>query len=155
MFDNLSGLVFGPITNNLSPLIGLVTITFIMTLLITLVYKWLTNQALMKGMKAEIKDLQKEMKKSKDNQDKMMSIQKELMTKNAQLMKHSLKPTLITLLPLLVVFGWLKKAYIDAGDLISWGAKIPLFGTGFGWLGTYIIFAVVFSMILRKLLRVA
>ena len=154
VFDNFAGWAFAPITNNLSPATGVIVITFVITLLITLVYKWMTNQTLMKEMKAEIKELQKKMKDNKENPDKMMAAQKELMSKNAQLMKHSMKPTLVTLLPLLLIFGWLKLLYEDAGDMLVWGFKLPLFGTGFGWLGTYILFALIFSIVLRKIMRV-
>lgn len=38
--------------------------------------------------------------------------------------------------------------------VIQFPFSLPLFGESLGWLGTYIIFAIVFSMVLRKLLKV-
>jgi len=38
--------------------------------------------------------------------------------------------------------------------IITFPFALPLFGEYFGWLGTYIIFAIVFSMALRKVLHV-
>ncbi len=38
--------------------------------------------------------------------------------------------------------------------IIKFPFPLPLFGAYFGWLGTYIVFAIAFSMILRKLLKV-
>ena len=39
-----------------------------------------------------------------------MSIQKEAMKVNMEYMKHSLKPTLFTMLPILLIFGWMSGA---------------------------------------------
>ena len=38
--------------------------------------------------------------------------------------------------------------------VIKFPFALPLFGEYFGWLGTYILFAIVFSMVLRKLMKV-
>jgi len=37
----------------------------------------------------------------------MMKVQKEAMKKNMDYMKHSFKPTLITFLPIILIFGWM------------------------------------------------
>lgn len=38
--------------------------------------------------------------------------------------------------------------------VIKFPFPLPLFGEYFGWLGTYIVFAIIFSMVLRKVLKV-
>lgn len=98
--------------------------------------------------------MQKELKELKDNPEKFMEAQKMMMEKNMQYMKHSMKPTLITFVPLILIFGWLRLRFGDAGEIVSWGAKIPLFGTGFGWLGLYFWSAIIFSLITRKLMKI-
>ncbi|MFH1771045.1 MAG: EMC3/TMCO1 family protein [archaeon] len=102
--------VLDPIFN---PLLGLgyfwfiLIVAFILTLIITLIYKFTTDQTLMKKLKAEMKTLQKEMKSVANNPQKAMAHQKKLMSKNMDYMKHSLKPTLYTFIPIIIIFGWL------------------------------------------------
>jgi uncharacterized membrane protein (DUF106 family) len=47
------------------------------------------------------------MKKLSDKPEKMLKKQKEMMTRNMEYTKHSFKSTLFTLLPLLLIFGWM------------------------------------------------
>ena len=91
-----------------------------------------------------MKELQKDVKKVKDQPDKVMRLNKEIMKKNAVVFKNSFKPMLITLIPILLIFRWLNVTFADAGDLLF----------GFQWLGTYIISSIVFSVILRKIMKV-
>ena len=99
--------VFLPILHLLGPLGFILVLCLIISFLVTLAYKLLTNQELMKSLKDDIKKHQQEMKSHKDNPKKLMEIQKKAMDKNLKYMTSSMKPSLITLLPLLLVFGWL------------------------------------------------
>ncbi len=90
-----------------SPFLGILLLSFVLTLLLTLAYKYLTNQAEMKRLKEEQKEYQKKFKELKDKPEEMMRLQKEAMSKNMEYMKHSLKATLITLLPIILVLGWM------------------------------------------------
>lgn len=58
-------------------------------------------------LKKKTKEYQAKMKKVRDDPDKMMKLQKEAMEFNLELMKHSFKPTLYTMIPILIIFGWL------------------------------------------------
>jgi len=229
-------------------LFAIIIIAFVIALFITLIYKLITNQEVMKGLKDDMKSHQKEMKEHKKNPEKVMHIQKQAMEKNMQYMMHSFKPTLITMLPIIIIFGWLNghlafepimpnQEFITTAEFMegvsgnpiligtegvqiigdamqtiqnskaSWtlkgqageylleyqlhdksvtrevlitneiAYKIPvqkvkdsefkslniennprkvlnLFGWRIGWLGTYIIFSIVFSMSLRKILKI-
>ncbi len=106
MFENILDPVFRPLLE-LGYFWAIVILSFVLTFLITIVYKFTTNQKLMKSMKAEMKKLQKEAKAFKNNPSKAMAHQKKLMEKNMQYMKHSLKPTLYTFIPIIIIFGWL------------------------------------------------
>jgi len=61
----------------------------------------------MKSLKGELKESQNRMKELRDNPEQMMAVQKEAMKKNMEYMKHSFKPTLITFLPIILIFGWM------------------------------------------------
>ncbi len=153
VLENFFDWIFSPLVN-LGDVWAIILISLILTFLVVIIYKVATNQDLMKKLKAEIKDLQKNMKAHKDDPTKFMEMQKEAMQKNMTYMKHSMKPTLYTMIPMLLILGWLSKTFGDKGELLSWGFKLPLFGTGFGWLGTYIVFSILFSLIIRKILKV-
>ncbi|MDP3990010.1 MAG: EMC3/TMCO1 family protein [archaeon] len=90
-----------------NPFWGLLIISFFISLFITFVYKKVTDQNEMKRLKDSQKDFQRRMKEATSNPSAMKSIQKEAMEVNMKLMKHSFKPTLYTILPLLLIFGWM------------------------------------------------
>ena len=143
MFESFFDFLLGWAVN-INPVFGLVFITFIITLLITISYKYLTDQHVMKSLKDEIKGLQKDMKKFKDKPEKMVAIQKGMMSKNMKMFKMNFKPMLITMIPLLLLFGWLRVTYDPLGKVI-WI---------FGWFGSYIILTLIFSFVLRKIMKV-
>ena len=102
--------VFNPVLLpllNKSPFIGILILSLILSLIVVLVYKYFTNQQEMKRLKEQQKEYQQKFKELKDKPDEMMKLQKEAMGKNFEYMKHSLKATLITMLPIILVFGWM------------------------------------------------
>ncbi len=109
LLDPILDPVLGPLLN-WNPTLGIVVIAAIITVIITLAYKYLTDQDKMKHLKGRQKEFQAEMKSHRDNPEKMMSVQKEAMKVNMEYMKHSLKPTLFTMLPILLIFGWMSGA---------------------------------------------
>jgi uncharacterized membrane protein (DUF106 family) len=105
--DTLLGPVFDPLLN-LGPFWAILIISLIVSFLVTIIYKLVTNQTEMKQLKTELKGYQNQMKQSKSEPEKVMSLQKQAMSTNMKYMKHSFKPTLITFIPILLVFGWLQ-----------------------------------------------
>src|SRR3989344_8359729 len=102
--------VFNPVLLpllNKSPFIGILILSLILSLIVVLVYKYFTNQQEMKRLKEQQKEYQQKFKELKDKPDEMMKLQKEAMGKNFEYMKHSLKATLITMLPIILVFSWM------------------------------------------------
>ena len=144
VLESFFDLIFGW-SVNMNPLFGMIFISFILTLIVTLIYKYTTDQKSMKDLKDELKNLQKKMKEHKEDAGKMMEIQKEAMEKNIKYMKHTFVPMILTFLPIIIIFGWIKGEYAEEGKIF--------FGL-FGWLGTYIIFSIIFSYGLRKILKV-
>lgn len=98
--------VFRPLLE-LSPLFIVLIISAIITVLITTIYKFTTNQNLMKQLKDEMKEFQKEMKQLKDDPKRMMEINKKSMKTNMKYMSHSMRSTLITFIPIILIFGWM------------------------------------------------
>lgn len=140
-----------------SPLFSIIIFSFIITFILTLVYKKLMLKGKMDELKAKQKDLREQMKENKDNPEKIQEIQKEMMDASMKSMKLTFKPMLITFLPLILIFYGLRTLYVDAaniGNIIVWGTSLPLIGDGAGWFLCYIVFGFVFSLILRKIFKI-
>ncbi len=108
-FDFLNPLmnfIFGPLLY-LPPLLAVVLISFLLSLLITVVYKYTTDQNLMKQMKTEMKELQTQMKTMQQHPEKMKEAQGKFMQINGKFMMESMKPTLFYFIPIILIFGWL------------------------------------------------
>lgn len=86
---------------------ALLIMSLIITLITTLIYKYTTNQNLMKDLKDELKALQKEMKELRDQPEKAMAVQKKVMDTNSKYMMHSFKPMLFSFVPIILFFGWM------------------------------------------------
>ena len=106
VFENLLNPIFSPLLN-MHPFLSIFIISLLISLLIIFIYKYTTNQSLMKDLKTEMKELQKEVKQLKDRPQEMMKVQKKAMQTNMKYMTHSLKPMLFTFLPIIIIFGWL------------------------------------------------
>lgn len=95
----------GPVLN-LPPFWAILIISAGITLLITIVYKYTTNQKEMKVIKDDLKKYQKEMRAEKDPK-KMMATQKKALDLNMKYMMSSFKSTLYTFIPIIIIFAWL------------------------------------------------
>lgn len=141
-----------PFTN--SPTIDIFLITLIVAVFINLINKYFTDQVKIRALRAEMKELQKKMReKFKTNPQEAQKLQQQIMKKNMENIKHAMNPKimLITMGPLLIVFTFIGKLYGYLGEFFI----IPLFGWNFGWLGTYILFSIINSIIIKKVLNVA
>ncbi|MBU3907403.1 MAG: DUF106 domain-containing protein [Nanoarchaeota archaeon] len=124
-----------------NPKASIIGISFLVTLVMTLVTKYFTNQNRMKELKDMQKACQIKLKDHKGNPEKMSEINKEMMECSMEMMKHSFKPMFITFLPLILMFWWLR------------GAMTATVLAG-NWIWYYIIAGILSSIILRKVLKV-
>lgn len=143
--NQLFNFVFSPLVL-WNPLIGLILISFILTLLITLAYKFLTKQHLMKEWKGQLKDYQKQIKENKKDHQKVLELQKPMMEVQMKYMMHSFKPLLFTFIPLILIFNWLRAVFQGIDLNFLWFID--------GWIWAYIIVSIIFSIIIRKILKV-
>ncbi len=87
---------------------AVIIISFFIALIITIIYKYTTDQTMMKQLKDEMKDLQKKAKELRTQPEKAMKVQQKIMQANMKYMKQSFKSTLFTFLPIILIFGWLQ-----------------------------------------------
>lgn len=142
----------------LPSIVEVLLISAIISVASTLAYKYLSDQAVMKELKAEMDRLRQKSKEAHGDLEKMKEVNDQMMPLNMKFFKLSMKPTLITLLPMLLVFWGLGKLYTDASGaamhVVNFPFSIPLIGTWLGWVGTYIIFSIVFTTVFRKAIKV-
>ena len=117
---------------------SIIVLSFFVTIFITVVRYFMTDREKMKEIKDRQKELRKEMKNHKGNPEKMMELQQRMLEDMPEQFKHSIKPMAITLIPVFILFAWMKATY--AGTAIA--------GT---WLWWYIGASLVFSIILSKI----
>ena len=123
-----------------NPRVSILVVSIVVTFVSTLAHKWLTNQEHMKSLKARQKEIQKELKGCKDA-CKMKELNAELMKLTGVMMKSSFKPMFVTIIPFLILFGWLRSVFT------------PVMGSM--WIWYYLGFSIVASIIIRKVLKVA
>ena len=125
-----------------NPKISIILIAVAISLLISLVNNFVLDKDRMRSLKARQKAIQEEMKEHQKNgnQDKVMELQKEMMSGIGESFKHSFKPMLITIVPIIVLFGIVRNTFAETAIAGSW----------FWW---YLLGAIVSSMIWRKVFR--
>jgi uncharacterized membrane protein (DUF106 family) len=106
MLGSLLNPIFDPLLR-LPISFAVAIIALVVSVLITVIYKYTTNQSLMKDLKEELKAFQKEIKDLRNHPEKALEVQKKSMETNMKYMGHSMKSTLFTLLPVIIIFGWL------------------------------------------------
>ena len=92
---------------SLSSLVIILVVSFLVSLISMLVYKFVTDQQKLKSIQEEQKKLREEMKKYKDKPDKIMKLQKRAMEISMEMMPQSLKSMMVTFIPVILIFTWL------------------------------------------------
>jgi len=100
--------IFDPLLS-MDPLYLIVLTAFCLTLIITIIYKYVSDQKKIKFLRAETKELQQKMRSKEIREDKEQfeKIQKQMSKHTMDMMKQNFKPMFFTILPALLVFGWM------------------------------------------------
>jgi uncharacterized membrane protein (DUF106 family) len=124
---------------------GMAFLVFLISLFMTLVQKYTTDQKTIREMKEEQKKLQEQLKKvqpgSKEHNELSMKSMKFL----GPMFKLSLRPIIYTAIPIILLFRW----FIDYFALDNF----KFFGI-FTWFWFYLLGSIIFSSILRKVMNV-
>lgn len=131
--------------------LGMLIIVFIISLLTTLIQKYATDQKALRELRKEQKILQEEMKKYKEHPEKMAELSKKQLAFIPQTFKLTSRAIMFTGIPFILFFRWFSDVFI-AMEVIT-GAPVKFLGF-FTWFWFYLIFTMVFSTILRKVLKV-
>lgn len=123
-----------------NPKISIIIIAAAVAFLSILVTMLFTDRQKMKELRDRQKKCQELMKQHKGDVKKTMEVQKELMACSMEQMKSGFKPMLITFIPFIILFAFIKKVF----------AATPIASS---WFWYYLITAIVASMIFRKILK--
>ncbi|OYT43353.1 MAG: hypothetical protein B6U88_01205 [Candidatus Aenigmarchaeota archaeon ex4484_56] len=127
-----------------------ITISILIALFTSILQKKLVDIELVKSIKKELKEINNEMKKSdKDELNKLLSKSMELQSK---LMKQTMKPMIYSSGVILLVF-YLLSVYCKNATIVL-PFSIPFIGNSLGWVGTYILFSIISSLIFRKIFKI-
>ena len=120
---------------------SLILIAFAISFGISMVNYLVLDKEKMKEIKAKQKKLQGEIMthQKSGNHGKAMELQKEMLSHSGEMLKHSFKPMIITMIPILIVFGLIRNVYATTVIASS-------------WFWYYLIAAIASSMIFRKVL---
>jgi uncharacterized membrane protein (DUF106 family) len=122
-FSDFLSPILLPLLESVGSFWTIVIVSFFVSGLTTIVYKYTTDQTKLRKLKADLKRHQKKAQQlQKEDPKKAMALQKEMMKLNGQFMKSSLRSTLYTFLPVILFFGWLSA-------FLSFAPVVP--GAGF------------------------
>ena len=123
------------------------------TLVITIIYKFLANQNEMKQLKISMKEKQAKIKElQKTNPQEANKMLNEVMALSSKQMRMNMKPMLLTLIVVSIALPWFGQAF--PGAVVKLPFTLPYFENDFGWLAWYIIVSIPLGILFRKLLRV-
>ena len=122
------------------PKTSIIIIAALVTLVSSVITKFLTDQEHLKKLKDRQKELQTELKTCKGNECRMKEIQSEMLQITGTMMKSSFKPMFVTLIPFLLLFYWIKSVY---NPILS------------SWFWYYLGAGIASSILFRKWLKMA
>jgi uncharacterized membrane protein (DUF106 family) len=122
-------------------IIGFIIIVGIISFILTITQKLLTNQEELKKMKKEQKLIQEEMKKYKNHPEKLLELQKKQLEFIPKTFDLTMKPLLYTSIPIILLFRWFSEFLNPV-----WGGW---------WILYYLVSSMIFSGIFKKVLDVA
>ncbi len=137
----------------MTPLVFTLLISFVTSLISQAAFAFFTDKEFMKNVQAEMKSLQKELLKMNPAEPSYLEKQNRLLDINMQLMTHTMKPTMVTMIPFLLIFLYAKSVIPSEQPLIMLPFSVPLIGASFEFLGTYILSSIIFTAIIRKIMR--
>lgn len=121
---------------------------------------FLVDQEKMKRIRKETSEFQKRLlqaqKSGKKKEVRKLEAKKKQMSQmQTEMFGMTTKPMLLTFVPIILFFGWVRAQPVAAALVINLPFTLPIFGDTLGWLGWYLLCSFFFSQALRKVLGMA
>jgi len=124
----------------INPKVSIIIISLVVAVFINIVNYFIIDKDKMKELKEIQKACQIKLKDAQGDTQKIAEINKQMLDCSGEMIKHSFKPMLITFIPIIIVFTFIRGVY----------STTELAKT---WIWWYIISSIIFSMILRKVFK--
>ena len=137
-------------------MVGIFIVSTLVSLFITLVTARVIDQRKMREVKKKMKELQKRLKKAQKagNMKEVKKINTEMMSVQREMMGTSFKPMFYTMIPIFLVFSWLRYTVPPSITVVMLPFELPKYGTTLGWFGWYILSSFAVSPLLKKILNI-
>ena len=119
------------------PKSSIIVAALIVSFFISLVNHLILDKERMREIKKRQKSIQEEIKTHKENPQKVVELQKEMMSHVGESLKHSFKPMLITFIPIIFFFVFIRRIFLETAIAST-------------WIWWYIGFSIVGSIVFRK-----
>jgi uncharacterized membrane protein (DUF106 family) len=143
-------------------IVGVMLVSLLISALIFAITNKVVDQKRMKELKAKTASYQEKIKEAKKRRDleKVSSIQKVMMKYQKEMMGLSMRPMMYTMIPIVVIFTWLRQYdYLNdfvaqQGYLIALPFVLPKFGSTLGWFGWYLLCSFPMSVLIKKIFKI-
>jgi len=144
--------VFGPL-QSLQPHIGLLIFSSILTLLILVLSRLVTNKKVMAEIKAKTNELKAKLDEAQKSNDKenVNKIMSEMMQQTNIQMKHSFKSIIVSLIIVSIFLPWAQHAY-NGQTVATLPFSVPFIGSSLSWVYWYILVSFTVGLVMRKLM---
>lgn len=129
-------------------------ISILLSLLMAILTKILTNQDEIKRAKREMQFYQDKVKKAQASGDKdtVAKLSNDMLKASGKQLKQSMKPMFISLIIFAIAFWWLGTTYAEIVILIPF--PIPFIGAEFNWFWWYLVVVLPTGFLFRKIMDV-
>lgn len=148
LIKNSVGAVLNPTAGDLlawNLTYGMVILVFLLSVFMTLIQKYTTDQKTLGEMKAEQKKMQEDLKKLEVGSKEHSELSMKSMKFIGPMFKLSMRPIIYTAIPIILLFRWFAD-YFSVNDFRFFGFL--------SWFWFYLFGSIIFSSILRKMLKV-
>ncbi len=138
------------------PMFTILIISALISVAVTLVQKYTVDQKRIAELRRLALEYQKKLKEAreKNDQKEMRKLTKKFTSIQSEMMTMSFRPMLYYMLPLFLIFFWLRNTYPSTQVIVELPFILPKYGADFGWLGWYIFCSFVTSVSIRKILGI-
>jgi len=124
---------------------GMIVLVFLLSVFMSLIQKYTTDQKTLREIKEEQKRLQEDMKKFEVGSKEHTELSMKSMKFIGPMFKLSMRPIIYTAIPIILLFRW----FTDYFALVDF----RFFGF-LSWFWFYLLGSIIFSSILRKVLKI-
>jgi uncharacterized membrane protein (DUF106 family) len=134
------------------PLAEIFVISIGTTLISQAVYQLMVDHNFVDKAKEDIKELQKKLKGLNPKQKEYTHTLNRQMDLNMKLFKQTMKPSMVTIIPFLLIFAFMSRVYTGL-EVLHLPFTIPLLGKNWlGWIGTFVLFSFIFTTVIQRVM---